>query len=433
MNTNKIRRVKNEIKSHQHYDIDLNVKFQSTMKKIRHSLSHYDVNKVSDLIPSGNIFVYFFIKLFFRFFELFSLKEINESTKSTYVLNQRQDATIFVSNHVSHSDPFVISELFSRHRTSSSYILFFTSSHLNVFPLNIFYKAGTSFIKRNDEMDEQDKLLLLDYISESKSHDLSFLLYPEGTLSVSGNAIKMKLGLLKYLLKADYENMVIVKMQYTRILDFDLHPIVREKSQWPKNQSLSLRLMVERLKYIINYSSAVYVDTKKISLQPFSENNIESLANEIGFQLNSLFLFGDIEKIETAIFTNKDEKVNIETLYHSIQNFLDSQSIEETKKIIIKICHTFNFKIINNEIILNKKGHDELFTAINQYIYAWLPYALKANNYELTPVEMECLFLNNIKYKEMMEMKLNDKYINNFKNFNIENHLNVIVKSFDIR
>ncbi|WP_299495125.1 1-acyl-sn-glycerol-3-phosphate acyltransferase [uncultured Shewanella sp.] len=433
MSTDNISNTKSSIKSHQHYDLDINCKFQSTMRKIRHRLSHHHTHKVSDIIPSGNMFVFFLIKTLYRVFETFSLKDINESKKSTYVLDQRQSATIFVSNHISHSDPFVISELFSRHRTSLSYILSFSSSHLNTFPLNIFYKASSSFIKRNDKMDTQDKLLLQEYICECKKHDLSFFLYPEGTFSVSGNAIKMKLGLLKYLIKADYENMVIVKVQYTKILDFDLHSTVRKEGSWPKNNPLSFGVIIERLKQIFSYSSSVYVDTKKMSLLPFSEKNIDLLAMEVGFQLNNMYLFSDMEKIKTALYISQCNRVNINELSSSIIGYLDANQINEVKYKVLKVCNTFNFDIVNDEIILNKNGCEELFTSINQYIYAWLPYAIKACRYTLSPIEMECLYLNKVTYKEMTNIELNTEFIKFFEKFDIQSHLHTIVKSFDIR
>ncbi|WP_299496009.1 1-acyl-sn-glycerol-3-phosphate acyltransferase [uncultured Shewanella sp.] len=432
MNT-KIKTIKNYTKPPQHYDLNVNVKFRSIMRKIKHKLSHHNSERLEDTIPTGQFLSLFLLKLVYKTFEFLSLKEIVESKKSTYCLNKKLNATIFISNHLCHSDPFIISELFSRHRTSFSYVLFFTSSHLNIFPLNIFYKISTSFIKRDKKMSNNDKLILQEFISESKNHDLSFFLYPEGTFSVSGNTIKMKLGLLKYLLKSDYEDMVIIKVQYTKILDFDLFPVVRNKGQWPKNKPFSIRIILERLRQVLSYSTSVYVDTKTISLRPFSENNIDSLASEIGFQLNGMYLFSDKEKMITALFTYGKNNANIDSLYQKMNSFLEYKEKAIFDENIAEICKTFNLIKKDNDITISMKNHDEMFSSINQYIYAWLPYALTPTHYSLSSIEMECLYLTPTAYRKLLDKKLNTDFLSLFHDFDIKSHLSILIKTFNIR
>lgn len=415
------------------FEIKYNSRFKKEIEKIRRELSHYPKKKVDDVLPTGNIIILLLLKLAYKIFKLLYLKSVKESRKKNYALPLKENSTIFIANHLSHSDPFIISKLFLKYINTSYYVLSFASSHLNVIPIKYIYNLFGSFILRDSKMTDEDKRLLMDYIHKSKQHKISFLLFPEGTFSSSGTTMKMKSGILKNLLDSNYDNMILTKIQYNRVHDYNMNQKVIKYLKKTPIEKNSIAMIINRIKFTINYSTDSYVDAVKISLSPYRNKKIEKLKNEIGFQLNSMYIFEDIEKILLFMYTCKTKTIKIEYAYNIIIDTLKNKDKVTFKKNIKRVCSHFNLTVFNDIIIFNDDTDYILFNTVNQYIYAWLPYALTINNYKLNEVELESLYLSNSKMDNFMNIPKDIVIETILKDLDLKEHLTTLCLLYDVR
>jgi fatty-acyl-CoA synthase len=272
--------------------------------------------QAKEIIPTFKAVFYFFIGYWLARLLLLTLYRARmvSDISDEYAMIGRDATVILFMNHRSNIDVLLVNYLLSGHST----VAHAAGEWARLWPLHHLVRMAGNFVVDRDANDALYRLVLRRFVQMAVSHGIHLGVFPEGELPRDGKILPLNLGLLNYIVTADwpgYDREVIfipVSFNYDQIpeqerLVFEDQRRIRDRGKFYVVMS-SLSFSFRFLLYILRPKNKEYGLACANFGEPISLKNWQRAR---GIELNSM--------------TSKERRVQVEILGKQLMNVVSGK------------------------------------------------------------------------------------------------------------